>query len=824
MAIVLQSPQIPRVKKPSADKDLARFLQTLGESKVTFFPVRHHSPACAWHLRELIQREKFASILIEGADDITNLIDFILDEKTRAPFAVYTTYIAEKREDNSLPDRFSAYYPFCDYSPELVALREGKKAGATLKFIDLTFPEQITHEAADAHGEQQPRSLLDESYLQHSDYLTALAKKCGARDHHELWDTLFEANFWQISTAEFINRVAAYCFLARYHYSQETLERDGTLAREQAMAAAICEEQKSGAEKILIVTGGFHTAVLPVLVEKKPTRPKRLQTTEKTAQTVMLRYSFDQLDSLNGYAAGMPSPHFYQQFWESLDKSATPEAASKETVTQILVEVGRMTRAKDLQNQLSTADEIAALAQTLRLAEFRGHAGFPTREDLLDGVRSCFVKGAMDGEGAILMQIVLQTLAGNAIGDIPANVGVPPLVEDFRRRCAQQKLNIADSTPKKLSLDLYRQENHRRTSRFLHGLSLLGVYFATATASPDFSRGLRLELRHEQWEYRWTPLTESRLVENSVYGATVEEAVLARLQEKIAHLETEGKANSASEAVKILILACQVGLQQHVGEKLAGLIESKIAADAWFASLAEAVSQLRLLWNAREPLAASSLAAIPELLKTAYARACFLLPNIVNAPENEFQETVESLCVLRELLAGENAEYFDAEIYYEAVENAVKANACPPLLAGACYGLLLNGGRFSPAETLRQTEANLLSADKKSVSFLSGLLRTAREIAWTQTEFLELLDRYLRGWTENEFLQILPEMRLAFSYLTPRETDRVAQSVAQIYDEKSVGKTFFGNISQEDLLFGLEVNRLTIEALEHDGLAHWVTV
>ena len=44
---------------------------------------------------------------------------------------------------------------------------------------------------------------------------------------------------------------------------------------------------------------------------------------------------------------------------------------------------------------LSTADEIAALQQARLLAALRGHPG-PTREDLLDGVRSCFVKGAMD--------------------------------------------------------------------------------------------------------------------------------------------------------------------------------------------------------------------------------------------------------------------------------------------------------------------------------------------------------------------------------------------------------------------------------------------
>ena len=58
--------------------------------------------------------------------------------------------------------------------------------------------------------------------------------------------------------------------------------------------------------------------------------------------------------------------------------------------------------------------------------------------------------------------------------------------------------------------------------------------------------------------------------------------------------------------------------------------------------------------------------------------------------------------------------------------------------------------------------------------------------------------------------------------LTPRETDRVALKVADIYGEKSIGRTFLGDLSQEDLLFGLEINKLTVEALKHDGLGDWL--
>jgi len=70
------------------------------------------------------------------------------------------------------PARFAGYYPFCDYSPELVALRIGQQVGATLRFIDLTYPEQLLSEREELATQPNPRarSLLEESHLRRSHY------------------------------------------------------------------------------------------------------------------------------------------------------------------------------------------------------------------------------------------------------------------------------------------------------------------------------------------------------------------------------------------------------------------------------------------------------------------------------------------------------------------------------------------------------------------------------------------------------------------------------------------------------------------------------
>src|SRR4029078_4446010 len=137
-------------------------------------------------------------------------------------------------------------------------------------------------------------TLMEERHLQHSAYLNALAQRSGCRDFNEMWDHLFEANFHSRSTASFMREVAAYCFFARHDASPESLEADGTTAREQAMAATIEEEKltrSAGDRPLLIVTGGFHTIALPKLEGTGCRRPVSQSRSADSVQTALIRYS-----------------------------------------------------------------------------------------------------------------------------------------------------------------------------------------------------------------------------------------------------------------------------------------------------------------------------------------------------------------------------------------------------------------------------------------------------------------------------------------------------------------------------------------------------
>jgi hypothetical protein len=799
---------------PPGEEALALLFAAMAEDpQVLYFPVRHHSPACAFHLARRIRETRPASIVIEGPDDLTPLIPWLLHPDTRAPVAVYTTYAGPA-------GRFAAYYPLCDSSPELVALRVGSEVGAELRFADLTWPEQVL--AGRAGAEELRVSLMEEAPLRRSDYLQRLARRAGCRDTDELWDHCFEVGR-QESAEDFIREVAAWCALARLADPPEALAADGTLVRERAMAFAVQDQRerdraagRSG--PVLVVTGGYHTAALPFLLRSPCERP-RIEIPPGEAQTALMRYSFDRLDALNGYASGLPSPRYYDLLWRLLEEGRP--APHAEAAARLVVEIGRLTRERDLPFAVSPADEIAALEQARRLADLRGHPG-PSREDLLDGLRSAFVKGALDAEGSTLLAVLRHTLAGTAVGDVPAGAGVPPLVEDFRRRAEALGLPVRDTAPRKLALEIYRKEPHRRTSRLLHSLGFLGAPFAAMTAGPDFARGQGLDRMLEHWQWAWSPAGETALLEASVWGATVEEAAAGRLRRAVTELEAAGLGRSALPAVRLLVAACRMGLQSRAGEVL-GLLEASVAEDPSFASLGTALAELALLWRSREPLEAHRLTAVPSLAQAAYRRACFLAGELAACPESEVEAALQALGSLREAVAGAAAGgegLFDPDLFLESLEAVAAATEGRTVLVGAAAGILFGEGRLKEEPLLTLVRGHLGGTAEAAArtGFLRGLLATAREAAWSLPPLLGAVDALLAGWSEEDFHRSLPELRLAFSQLTPRETRRVAEGVAALHGGRSLGELVHQEIHESDLRMALLLDREVGEALRHDRL------
>jgi hypothetical protein len=798
--------------------DVRTLAARLVTDELVVLPVRHHSPACAAAVQAAFARHRPSRVLIEGPRSFTSLVEMLCQPEAQFPLAVYT-WSRPKGRPTSPGEGHGGYYPFCDYSPELVAARLGHAAGIPVAFCDLEVGEQ----AAAAVGAVLPGdgSLLGEEVYEHSRALKALAKRLGCRDHEDLWELLFEADPADVDLEEHQARMTAYCLLARRDHTVADLDREGTRAREAEMVHHVREALAARVEgdgPILAVLGGFHAVALPDLLADPPARPQ-LDDGKVEEGSALVRYSFDRLERLNGYASGMTSPGWHQRIWEERSRGAAPDEARRAAALTVLLDVGDEMRERH-RRPVPTPTLAAAQRQVLLLSDLRQRPA-PLRSDLLDAVTSCLVQGEVDVEGRQVRGVARAVLTGRNVGRVPPGAGTPPLVRDTLDRLAALRVDTDTLEPRNLALDLYRRPAHRRTSRTLHGLRLLGVPFAEHVAGPDFVRGTGLARLQERWTYQWSPATEGYLAEVSLLGSTLPEAVEAKFAEVLATATDEGRVPSSPLASSLLAQGAVVGLHERMGSVIV-LVRDALAAEPSFVAAVAAATSLALLEEGREPLEASRLTGLPELVATAYAR-CLYLGAELKGDEEPPADVATALARLRELLASPGGAALDPEPFWELVAQ-LRHTHDRPLVRGAAAGLASTAGRLSADELARDVAGHLDSSipAEDAVGFVRGLFATARETVWQASRLVEELDGRLSGWDEPTFLRTLPDLRLAFADLTPRETDRVAELVAVLHGGVRPDVGVRRDVDEQTMSDHATLSQRIVEVLQRDGLAAWV--
>jgi hypothetical protein len=729
-----------------------------------FVPIRHHSPACAYALERLLQEIKPRIVLIEGPWDCQPLIPRLQHNETHPPVAL----LSQRVEGEAL---YSAYFPLCDYSPEWVALRAAASLEAEARFIDLPY----TQRPALPELDERVQSLMSERYFQHSQYLKAIASRLGCRDQDESWDRLFEQrdrerlDDWR----GFFTDVYAYCALARRDYEQEVIAANGDLERESFMAAHIAEALKASSGPCVVVSGGFHT---PALIQQaaKPPRGKPPQT-GRDDDNWLIRFSFDQLDALNGYAAGMPSPGYYQSLWQALI-SDEPKPL-QQSVTHQLVAIARDNRNQQLSHSISLADVQAACFQAQQLARLRKCSG-PGRSELLDAVLSCFVKEA-EHYATDLLADARRVLCGDRLGQIPPQSGQPPLLDEAWRRGRSLGLDFTETRTKTLNLELYRKARHRELSRYLHLMTWIDSDLAQWQSGPDFIRGHQLGLMREQWRYAWTPQVEARLLQRVLDGVSLEQVALKRLREIESSLSEAGEGRRADTAATLLLRACSMGLHRHVAP-LASRLHTLIAEDEHLSSVIACTNKLIALHKGRSVLESEQLTIeLMPLAHRCWQNALYLLPKLTALKADEAAGMTQTLPEMLDLTRALNQ---DKEQLCRVLKQMLAQREAPPVVRGAVLGALFQSGALSGQELIRQLSPFLQSNQPAELTAgcLQGLVQVARETLWHLPELLQALNRLINDWPESHFLKLLPHLRLLFTELSPKELHTVAHRVASL--------------------------------------------
>jgi hypothetical protein len=772
------------------------------DSEIIFFPVRHHSPACSFHLKKVIAAYNPEIILIEGPADANRVIEYIAHEETKAPVSIYYSYHDKSALIDEKKEKYRCYYPFLDFSPEFVALREARRKNVASEFIDLSYAEILINSKKheDIGKAQDKNTYNDDYYMERSAFIKALCEKEGCRNYNELWEKLFEIDGLKISTEKFIENMIFSCYLSRTGYSEEMLKEDGCAAREAYMSMKI-EEACKKYNKVLVLSGGFHTSALIDGLHSE--KELALHNIPKGDEGVYaMAYSFEESDQLNGYASGMPYPAFYQKVWDNIESSIdNPYEAA---VLNFIVNCGKLIRKNH--GSLSTADEIEAfnLAKGLKVLREKVQCGV---YELQDGITSAFVKGDMDAEAQLSLKYLSSLLTGNRIGKLCNFAEVPPIVQDFKELCRQ--FNIKTTTlENEASLHIYKNKKHREQSKFFHIMKFLETGFCIMDKGPDYIKRQNTNLIREVWKYKWTTRLESSLIELSVQGGTLKEAASSILLKKFSTFES-----SSGEASLLLIEAALMGLETSFSTMLPAFSEI-LNIDGEFVSVANCCYNLNFLCDSEELLNFKLDKKIKEFLNNAYNKAVSQIPSLGSVEYDNENSVISKLKDIYHI----SYKHFEQEMLVDALKSLIDKKDCNSAIEGAALGILY-GLNYADSETIaNKTSQYLYGTGEKlmgSASFLKGLFSTAKDLLFVGSDLLKGIDKFMRSIDEENFMHLLPDLRLSFTFFNPQEIDNIAKEVAAGYNKSEEHILYEAALKEEDINLATALDAYAVELLEN---------
>jgi hypothetical protein len=692
-------------------------------------------------VRDTIARLAPTAVLIEGPADFNERLAE-LQMPHVPPIAIYS-YVAW--EDGS---RQGAYYPLCEHSPEWQALTAAAAIGAAVRFIDLPFAvlareDRRTHRYGDGR-------------LRGSDYVSALCSKLHVESFDDAWDLIAEIDP-HLTTGEIQRRAADFCRGLRE--ADEAHVSPADVRRERFMAAHIRAAVKEhGARGVVVVTGGYHTPGLERLLAGPPddsgtavTWPAGLA----ERGIALTPYSFERLDSLAGYEAGMPSPGFYHQAWRS--------TAGHEVHVPLLTAV--VARLRERRQTASTADLIGIEACARGLAALRGHTRV-WRNDLADGITSALLKDDVHHEHPFIMALQ-EVLRGGERGRLADGAPVPPLVRDIRMALEAANLVPAkQALARKLALAVPAD---LKVSRLLHRLRVLAIPGFTRLAGVDFVARDDLTALEEVWRVLWTPEQEAQMIEASRYGSALHEATGARLAEAAQAIDR------SAARIALLLLDAVLAEVMSMAEALRARAAAVINADSDLASVAAAMDHLLYLFAWDDALGTRGSLETGALLATAFARALWLLES-GGVAQGGASADVEAVRLMRGAFEKAHEPMrLDLESFAAVLERVQADGERSPALRGACAGALWSLQRLSPDSIHRQLLQ--LSSPQSLGDFLTGLFALAREEAQEDARLLAALRALVAAWDDDSFLAALPSLRLAFMYFTAREKANLARTL-----------------------------------------------
>ena len=711
------------------------------------FPVRHHSPAAALQVAQLIRERRPKAVLVEGPLDATPLIPLLLDPETVPPVAIYAYGQGEQVR--------AAYWPFCAYSPEYAALKAGQAVGARLAFCDLPASVTLAWESEPLEEKEGP------SY---GDFRDALAEAAGFDQFESFWEAAFE----QEAGTDYLAVMSDFGAKAR-----ALTPSDRDTAREQQMAAAARRLVDEGiaSDEILLVCGAAHAEAVAAFVAVGAAAPGGLAETE--VALALIPYSFPRLSEQSGYGAGNLAPWYYQQVWE---QGGDFGAATRRTFALLARRLRRQGHVASL------AQVIDATTLALTLAQLRGKRA-PGADEAIEAAIACFGQGRPEPVADALRQIMI----GEAVGLVTPRVGRTPLQTEFYATTRALGLPVIDA-PKQLLLHMPSPAEARQ-SVFLHRLAVAAIPYAQELQSGLGGGGRaaaggpleQLSRVLEKWQLQWSPATDAHLIERTAYGSTLTEVCRRLLEEQLA------KAPRIDAGTEVLLKMALTELTEPFPAAMQRC-EALAADSGSFPALARATYHLDglLSYGAARRLPSEQLTGLASRL---FERAILHLGASAICADDAAREVESGLISLYELVRRQSPAAPEAEPFWTAITHLAAMAGAHPALRGLALVLLELDGRLAEGELTARLRFWLSSAAEAAdnARLVAGLFSLHRGTLVRNRGLIRAVTEFLLELEVEQLIPLLPVLRRSLGDLSPAERSYLGETLAAVMGLQAAG-------------------------------------
>jgi hypothetical protein len=732
---------------------------------VHVFGIRHHGVGSARSLGAALEQLNPDCVLIEGPPDADELIPLVGEPDMQPPVAILVY-------DPAQPQK-AAWYPFAVYSPEWIAMRYAVERGIDARFMDLPLkhalalePEipadsPIAQEPDERRGTARPAPTDDDSLplaltpdadglpdLQWRDPLGLLAELAGEPDGERWWNRVVEEA--QNPTAVFAVIADAMAALREHAPMRAPWGERLESLREAWMRKTIRAAEKQYG-RVAVVCGAWHVPALtaPVKASADNDLLKGLPSTK--TQATFSPWTYSRLAVESGYGAGVISPGWYHHLWE------TPAA---DVPARWLSRVAALLRGEGL--LASTAQVIDAIRLSEMLAILRGRALAG-----LDELNEATLAVLCAGRAEPLTLIERRLIIGERMGGVPARAPAVPLQRDLE--AAQKRLRLkVDPDGYELDLDL-RQTNDLARSVLFYRLTLLDIPWARPTEQRVQSKGTF----HEYWNVRWTPELAIRVIERSIWGATVKTAAVEYVRHAAEHA---AKLRDVLRLVDAVMLAELADVTPFVLKRLDALAALTHDIGELMEAVPPLVETVRY-GNVRK----TDVSLVAPVLEGAVVRsaiglyaACVQIDDDLAAALKGQLEAVNSA-----LLTADRADLLAR--WQEALHKLAFSDAAHPLVAGTAARLLYRADKLPSSEVVRLMRLAVAGGGEpaQAAAWLEGFLSGLEQILLRDDAVFGLMDEWLTGLPGEAFDAVLPLLRRTFSAYNAGAKHNLAERVKQ---------------------------------------------